>query len=146
MGDIVIKKCSYCGKEFPITPEWAYKRGNKKFCSYPCSNADFKETEQRERERKELNKKRAQERYERYKAGIIVNSGQKVQKRAVLGFKVSGEFIGRFETVRDAAIAAKVAPSSIVNVAKGKRKSVSGYIWRYADQEPAENSVAESNE
>lgn len=38
-GEVTIKKCAYCGKEFEHIHghiEYKNKRGNKTFCSYTC--------------------------------------------------------------------------------------------------------------
>lgn len=57
--------------------------------------------------------------------------------RKVLQFKMSGEFVGEFESVLDAAQSMKHAGSAgnIASVARGERKAALGYIWEYADED-----------
>lgn len=138
--------CSRCGKEFFPTPEWAYKRGNKIFCGFPCSDADYKEEEAEKRRKKELSaqraRERARERYEKIKQGQQVKKRSNQHKRAILQFTTDGKFVAKFDSVSDAADAINKSPTTIVQCAKGTAKTVGGYVLRYAD----ECEVAERDE
>lgn len=42
-----LRKCRKCGKEIYPTPEWAYKRNGKYYCSWKCLRAHEREKPKR---------------------------------------------------------------------------------------------------
>jgi hypothetical protein len=50
------RKCSRCGKNFIIRPEWVYKYAALRFCSYPCYDAHLTEIENKNKKRREKKK------------------------------------------------------------------------------------------
>ena len=53
-------------------------------------------------------------------------------KKAVRQFTVSGEPIGTFIAIKDAARSVGTSCGSITNCCKGRNKTAGGFIWRYA--------------
>lgn len=54
-----------------------------------------------------------------------------VTAKSVIQLSKDGEYIKEFETIKQASKALNVNASHIIDVAKGKRKTAGGYVWRY---------------
>lgn len=126
---LVTAHCSRCGKEFLPTPDWVYKRDNKRFCSFHCSNEDFKEAEEHRKKREEAarerKKRRESERKER-KTEVKPNN-----YRPVLQYTTDGVLVARHESVKAAAEAVGKSTTSISQCAHGFCHTIGGYMWRF---------------
>lgn len=56
------------------------------------------------------------------------------QKVAVNQFTLNGDFITKYSSIGEAAIANKADVSSIIKVCQGKQKTCRGYKWQYANK------------
>ena len=54
-------------------------------------------------------------------------------KRKVSQYDINGNYIETFEYARNAKKKLGIDESSIIKCCRGKRKTVGGYIWKYAD-------------
>lgn len=54
-----------------------------------------------------------------------------VTAKSIIQLSKDGEYINEFETINQASRALNINASHIIEVAKGKRKSAGGYVWRY---------------
>lgn len=54
-------------------------------------------------------------------------------KKAIQQFSLTGVFIKTWQGIIEAASVLQIDPSSITKVAKRKRKSAGGYMWRYVN-------------
>ena len=53
---------------------------------------------------------------------------------AVRQYTLNNDFIAEFQSVTQAGACMGIDPSGITKCCKGKRKSIGGYIWRYAEE------------
>jgi uncharacterized Zn finger protein (UPF0148 family) len=144
------KICSRCGKKIFKIGQWGYKRGNKIFCGFPCSDADFKEEEAERRRKKELveqkaiERKRKQEKrsYEKKRERAVHKDVVKTRYRRVLQFTTDGKFVAEYDSISKAADSVNRSYSVITSCARGRSNTAGGYVFRYAD----ECEVAERDE
>ena len=61
--------------------------------------------------------------------------------RKVIVFDLKSNFIGQFDTAREAAKKLNINSSHISSVCKGKRKHTFGYVFKYADKLGSDNVV-----
>jgi hypothetical protein len=63
--------------------------------------------------------------------------------RAILAFDKNGNFIGQFDTAREAAEKLNIGDcwKHIPSVCKGQRKHTNGYVFKYADEVGSDNVV-----
>lgn len=52
-------------------------------------------------------------------------------KKCIIQLSKDNEYINKFESIKQASKALKIDASHICDVAKGKRKSAGGYVWKY---------------
>lgn len=57
---------------------------------------------------------------------------EKVIKKAVNQYTLDGEFVARYEMIKDAERKYGIDSTQIVRVCKGKNRTAGGYIWEYA--------------
>ena len=57
---------------------------------------------------------------------------EKVIKKAVNQYTLDGEFVARYEMIKDAERKYGINSAQIVRVCKGKNRTAGGYIWKYA--------------
>lgn len=60
-----------------------------------------------------------------------VQKGVEKRKKAILAYDLDGQFIGEYDSAKDAENSLQISASSICNVLKGKRKQSKGYIFKY---------------
>lgn len=65
----------------------------------------------------------------------------KARRKPIEQYTQSGEFVGRYDSIRQAAKAIGVCPQALSSCLRGRHKTALGYIWRYAEV----NSNAEKN-
>lgn len=55
-------------------------------------------------------------------------------KRPVNQYNLKGEFIKRWECIKEAETTLHIPNQNIVNVCQGKRHKAGGYVWKYANK------------
>lgn len=55
------------------------------------------------------------------------------EKRAVIAYKIDGEFYKEYESISLASKDIKVSACSITNCCRKNQKSAGGYVWKYKD-------------
>lgn len=58
-------------------------------------------------------------------------ASKKSQMKPILQFDLNGKFIKEFESILKASKLCRINQSHISTVAKGKRKTAGGFIWKY---------------
>lgn len=61
---------------------------------------------------------------------IARKNGKKVSRR-IQQYTLNGDFIGEFESIRDAVKINGFSSNHICECARGKRQTSNGYVWRY---------------
>ena len=61
--------------------------------------------------------------------------------RKVIVFDLKNNFIGQFDTAKEAADKLNISRSHIPSVCRGKRKHTFGYVFKYADEVGSDNVV-----
>ncbi len=64
---------------------------------------------------------------------VCIKMSENRPKKAILQFDLNGVLIKKHESMTKAAKSVGVSKESICAVCKGKRKTIKGYVWRYAD-------------
>ena len=53
------------------------------------------------------------------------------KSKPVIQYDKEGNFVNKYNSIREASRRTQVVISSIVENCKGKRKTAGGYVWRY---------------
>lgn len=76
-------------------------------------------------------KRKASPYYKSERLKEIARKNGAVTAKSIIQLSKDGEYINEFETINQASRALNINASHIIEVAKGKRKSAGGYVWRY---------------
>lgn len=72
---------------------------------------------------------------------VIEVRGRKNEKRPVIQYSLSGEFVAEYPSIYNASIQMNCSPTGIFSVCNGHTISQSGYMWRYKNGTKAIDNI-----
>lgn len=97
--------CPICGKEFYPTPDWVYRSGARRVCSWTCVLRGRKPDRRRVKRR----------------------------EKPVEMFSPSGELLLTFDSAAQAAERLGYTPDGVRDACRSRGSFYHGYLWRYKE-------------
>lgn len=124
---IKVSKCKQCGKDFVKAPQTVF--GD--FCSWKCKCAAEREHQEILKKRGEVTRRKAEERKKKAKDKKLQRKGA---CKPCLQYTKDGEFVARYESVRDAAEAVELSQTCISECLRGHMRYAKGFVWKYGEK------------
>ena len=124
---IKVSKCKQCGKDFVKAPQTVF--GD--FCSWRCKCAAERERDELRKIRGEITRRKNDERKKKAKDKKLQRKGA---CKPCLQYTKDGEFVARYESVRDAAEAVGLSATCISECLRGHMRYAKGFVWKYGEK------------